>query len=632
MFSKNIKNIVLSLVVVIFCIDTAFAEIARLRCMWREDPTTSMVVAWDQIVGTNPVLYYAPHQLQGQRFEGYAKARIPDKVLKIKGMNNHFVRLTGLTPNTRYFFKVNDNRGSSKTYSFQTAPSSPYTRLSIIAGGDSRNHRKGRINANKLVGKLQPHFVLFGGDMTGADNEKQWPLWFDDWQHTISKDGKLTPIVVTRGNHEYANKTLMDLFDVHTKDVFYAFTFGTDLLRVYTLNSLIPAGGKQQRWLANDLQQNTSVQWRMAQYHHTIRPHTKGKPEKNEQLLNWATLFHKFKVQVVVESDAHVVKTTYPIKPSKGPNSYEGFARDDENGTIYLGEGCWGAPLRAANDSKPWTRASGSFNQFKWLFIDRDGIEIRTVKTDEADLVPHSDPFNVFTIPSQLNIWSPNGESTIYVKNKGAASPVNYGAQNFTSNNFVARTTTTPPIEVKQFNASLVGKDIEVKWMAKQEPLQLQYEIQRSIGGSTYVTIAKMQGKSNNSNQNPTYQFRDAGLGITAQGKYIKYRLKYKSINGQISYYHPPVPKLDGDSKNSQKVTVDNNGRVQIKYQILEDCAVSFQLFNAFRKEVFRNQLINQEPKNYLKSLDISQLPKGEYVLVVKAGEEEIERLQVLKE
>ena len=171
MSSKNVKNIISILVVIVVCVNAAFAEIARLRCMWREDPTTSMVVAWDQIAGTTPVLYFAPHQLKGQHFELYATAKTPDKVLQIKGMNNHFVRLTGLTPNTRYFFKVNDSRGSSKIYSFQTAPDSPYTRLSIIAGGDSRNHREGRINANKLVVKLQPHFVMFGGDMTGADNE-----------------------------------------------------------------------------------------------------------------------------------------------------------------------------------------------------------------------------------------------------------------------------------------------------------------------------------------------------------------------------------------------------------------------------------------------------------------------------
>jgi len=104
-------------------------------------------------------------------FEGYATIRTPDKVIQTKGMNNHFVRLSNLTPDTKYFFKINDSQGSSKVYSFQTAPASPYTRLSVIAGGDSRNHRAGRINANKLVGKLRPHFVMFGGDMTGGDNE-----------------------------------------------------------------------------------------------------------------------------------------------------------------------------------------------------------------------------------------------------------------------------------------------------------------------------------------------------------------------------------------------------------------------------------------------------------------------------
>jgi len=137
-------------------------------------------------------------------------------------MNNHFVRLSNLTPDTKYFFKINDSQGSSKVYSFQTAPASPYTRLSVIAGGDSRNHRAGRINANKLVGKLRPHFVMFGGDMTGGDN-------------AITPEGRLTPIIVTRGNHEYSNKTLIDLFDAKGIDLFYGFTFGTDLLRVYTL-------------------------------------------------------------------------------------------------------------------------------------------------------------------------------------------------------------------------------------------------------------------------------------------------------------------------------------------------------------------------------------------------------------
>ena len=44
-------------------------------------------------------------------------------------------------------------------------------------------------------------------------------------KHTISEDRRLTPIVVARGNHEYSNKTLIDLFDVQTIGLYYAHTF-----------------------------------------------------------------------------------------------------------------------------------------------------------------------------------------------------------------------------------------------------------------------------------------------------------------------------------------------------------------------------------------------------------------------
>ena len=185
-------------------------KVERLRCMWREDPTTTMVIGWDQTAGSNPVLYYTAKN-RGGDMTAYAATQTPDRVIVIKGMNNHFVRLKGLRPGTTYYFKIKDSQGSTAVHSFQTAPASPYSRLSIIAGGDSRNHREARISANKIVGKLRPHFVLFGGDMTSADVDKEWLDWFDDWQHTISEDRRLTPIVVARGNHEYSNKTLICL-------------------------------------------------------------------------------------------------------------------------------------------------------------------------------------------------------------------------------------------------------------------------------------------------------------------------------------------------------------------------------------------------------------------------------------
>ncbi|MBK7869787.1 MAG: hypothetical protein IPJ74_03415 [Saprospiraceae bacterium] len=138
-----------------------------------------------------------------------------------------------------------------------------------------------------------------------------------------------------------------------------------------------------------------------------MRPHTREKEEKDELVLNWATLFHKYKVQLAIESDSHVTKWTYPIRPSKDPGNDENFIQDDENGTVYIGEGCWGAPLRQNDDDKAWTRASGSFNQFNWIFVDRDQVEIRTVMTDVSANVGEVKEANIFEPPVGLSLWNP---------------------------------------------------------------------------------------------------------------------------------------------------------------------------------------------------------------------------------
>ncbi|MEM6317717.1 MAG: fibronectin type III domain-containing protein [Bacteroidota bacterium] len=616
---------------IIFFNQNAFGKIERLRCMWRSDPTTSMVIGWDQVSGTNSILYYTDKN-KGKQLDAYAPSQAPDRVLATKGMNNHFVRLTGLRPETTYYFKIKDSEGSSKTYSFQTAPASPYGRLSIIAGGDSRNHRNARISANKLVGKLRPHFVLFGGDMTASDVADQWLDWFDDWQHTISADRRLTPIVVARGNHEYSNKTLIDLFDVPTKGLYYAHTFGTDMLRIYTLNSLIPSGGEQKNWLYKDLQRNEStVQWKMAQYHHTIRPHTRKKPEKNDMLVNWATAFHKYGVDLVFESDAHVVKTTYPIKPSRAAGSEEGFIRDDLHGTVYVGEGCWGAPLRLNDDTKVWTRASGSFNQFKWVFVDREKIEIRTVRTDGADAIGSVDPFNVFIPPLGLNIWEPATGAVVTIEKNPLASPASYDS----STNDRITTRSDGSMEIVDFKANPQERDILVSWKVKNEYPNCRFEIQRSFGDEKYVTVAKMEGQAYQNNETEMYRFTDRGMGITAREKYLRYRIKY--FNSRKSgLYHPPVPKLVGGGinrlpKGVRKLLTNPKGQLQIKYALSSASNVRYQLFDVNRREVFSNYLANQSAGNYLKLLDLRRLPSGRYVLVIKANKEEIERYQVIK-
>ena len=394
----------------------------KFRIIWQDNPASSIVIAWNQASGDNPVLYLDVNDF-GKNSSEYGLRKRPDHIQLAKGMSNHFVRLQGLIPNMTYYFIIKDSEGLSQRLFFTTAPNTPNQRLSIIAGGDSRNHQDARRDANLLVSKLRPHCVMFGGDFTESDTPEQWEEWLDDWQLTISKDGRVTPIIVTRGNHEESNQTLIDLFDLKAAGAFYALSLGGNLARIYTLNTMLPVGGEQRDWLEQDLRANGHVTWKLAQYHHPMRPHTERKPEKNDQVAYWAPLFLKYNMNLVVECDAHVVKSTYPIRPDNSYDNDEGFVRDDEAGTVYIGEGCWGAPLRENNDDKSWTRASGSFNQFNWIFIDREKIEVRTIQTDGAERVGEVRPENIFLAPRGLAIWSPPSGDVITIAHRGSGIP-----------------------------------------------------------------------------------------------------------------------------------------------------------------------------------------------------------------
>jgi len=394
------------------------AKTARFRAMWRDDPATSMVIGWDQVSGTTPMICYDEVD-NGLKADAYRLKRKPDLVVPARGLNNHFARLTGLKPNTTYYFVIKDSEGISRRHSFRTLPNVPTERLAIISGGDSRNNREARLSANSLVAKIRPHFILFNGDMTATDTGPEWALWLDDWQATIGSDGRLFPVVVARGNHELDNRSLQEIFDIPYPEAYYALSFGGNLLRLVTLNTMAASGGDQKIWLERELIGAKGFTWRFAQYHHAMRPHTLGKSERDDLVQNWAPLFLHHQVQLALESDSHVAKWTYPIRVSREMGSSENFIRDDERGTVYVGEGCWGAPLRASDDNKKWTRNSGSFNHFNLIYVDQDKVEVRAVISDESQGVLESK--NPFVLPVGLKLWEPNNGSVVTILNKKAA-------------------------------------------------------------------------------------------------------------------------------------------------------------------------------------------------------------------
>lgn len=388
-----------------FIFQNVSAKSRFVRVTFGLNPYNEASIIWDQNRGEFLGLYLDTVDPSVNRYQTKLELSAKNSA---RGMKNHIVRLKDLKPNTRYYFTIKDTEGFGRTYYFSTVSNSPNERFSFIAGGDSRDNRVVRAKADKLVAKLKAHAVLFNGDFTGIDIEKQWKEWFLDWENSIDTDGRITPLIVTRGNHEHSNKVLVSLFDVPHKKVFYNTVFGGNLLNLVSLNSEIQKVGPQKIFLRNTLAEHASFQWQIIQYHRPVRAHVASKKEMQTQYKNFVPLFEKHKnVRLCLENDSHTWKVTWPIVSSKEADADEGFKRDDAKGIVYAGEGTWGAPLRAADDKKSWTRDAEAINQFNWIFVSKEKIELRTVKYEnEADVESLTEK-NRFQMPKNIELYGP---------------------------------------------------------------------------------------------------------------------------------------------------------------------------------------------------------------------------------
>ncbi len=424
---QRITNVFLS-VLVLGALMEAGAATDKYRVLWRDNPMTTAVIGWVQKSGADAVVYYGPED-KGTNHASYPHSKTVDRSASQSGMSHKFARLSGLTPNSNYYFVIRDNDGVSTRMWFKTAPADSSTDFTIVAGGDSRNNRTPRQKANRMVGKLRPLCVLFGGDMINDPNRNiEWEEWWDDWQQTRSADGRMYPIVAARGNHENSNAMIQNMFDT-PNNVYWAMDVGGKLLRLYTLNTEISVAGDQTAWLTQDLDANNNRVYKIVQYHHPIRPHESGKGDQAILYNNWAGIFHKFKVNLAIESHAHVAKTTWPLRPSTATGSEAGYIRDDATGTVYTGEGTWGAPLRTYNRARSWTRSGGSFNQFNWIHVSLEKMTHRKVKVDNVDEVGTVSDANPFGYPSKLDVFTP-AAGAVVTFNSGLKPPVVVGVRN----------------------------------------------------------------------------------------------------------------------------------------------------------------------------------------------------------
>jgi len=336
-----------------------------------------------------------------------------------EGLNGyiHDVELTGLEPDTVYYFICGgENGGWSEERSFRTAPDCQKS-FTFVVGGDSR--RSGSYDADELdippfpetrnnisqaMAKFNPSFVLFTGDfIRDGFDQSQWDNWFEMMEtYWIDNNGLTIPIIPVIGNHELSDpnqaeyskedaKNYYGQFCLPENERWYSLDWGPDL-HITVLNSeLPPVGleGEEFDWLWNDIAASYTKgqKWKIVAFH---RPPFSG-GHSNWGIQNaWVReAFDMFHVDLVFNGHVHNYERSKPINLLKSENEPQ---TSPENGTIYVVSGGWGAPLGSGRPE--WFTAYGP--EYKYHFTVVDVFEDGTLRLRAVD--ENGNVFDEFSI------------------------------------------------------------------------------------------------------------------------------------------------------------------------------------------------------------------------------------------
>jgi hypothetical protein len=202
-------------------------------------------------------------------------------------------------------------------------------------------------------------FGLVGGDLAYANgdlrNYRKWDRWLDNWaENLVTTDGFMVPMVLGIGNHEVEGS-----YNQPPEKAPYYFgyfpqggsahftrTFGDNVAILSLDTGHITTHEAQAPWLEEQLQRFDNVPNVFAIYHVPLYPSHRDFMGGSmiAGRTHWAPLFDKYHLDVAFENHDHTLKRTPRIKAN----------RINPQGTLYLGDGCFGVEPRVVDAERRW--------------------------------------------------------------------------------------------------------------------------------------------------------------------------------------------------------------------------------------------------------------------------------------
>lgn len=258
----------------------------------------------------------------------YGTAFPPDKAVKVEKADvMHEIKLTDLTPKTKYFYHLEVTGADGKTTvskhsTFMTAVDGTDAYTFAVIGDTQRNPVvTGKVS--KLMWERRPHFVLHMGDVVD-DGAAKWQWTGDLFKpcHELFSRVAVYPCI---GNHEKNHAQYYKYFSLPTPEYYYSFTYGNAEFFSIDTNKPVDPESEQYKWLDKALAASTA-KWKVCYHHHPCYSSdendygdtwkgtsTRGAP-KHKHLIK---LYEKYNVDLAMCGHIHLYERTYPIREEK---------------------------------------------------------------------------------------------------------------------------------------------------------------------------------------------------------------------------------------------------------------------------------------------------------------------------
>lgn len=340
----------------------------HITLTWTGDPATTQTITWRTEVATvgGQVEYAAAAGFTA--FPAGARAAAGIELLRTNtgDMAIHSVTLTGLTPGTRYLYRVGTPEHWSEPQAFTTAGTQAGG-FKFLVFGDSQSIHYG-VWQTTLRQAFQANrdavFFTNVGDLVDVGQDyTHWDGWFSAARGIIDT----IPAMPVAGNHESytperqfskpvfftAQFKLPQNGPEGLKGQAYSFDYGD--VHFIMLDSQIGEQrqfepdmlDKQSRWLRQDLLA-TASKWKIVFMH---RPLYNNKPQPEDPRLRqvFGPIFDQYHVDLVFTGHDHVYARTYPLYGGTAAGSPAG-------GTIYVASGRSGTKTYRNTAAKEWNQ------------------------------------------------------------------------------------------------------------------------------------------------------------------------------------------------------------------------------------------------------------------------------------